>query len=188
MSNPSRASILVPYDPAWPSLYAAEARRIGEVLEAIALRIDHNGSTSVPGLCAKPIIDIQVSVASLEPLSAYRDPFERLGYTHLRHDDDSFAPFFFRPHGGPHSHHVHVVRAGGDEERRTLAFQDYLRANPEVARDYAALKLRLAEQYGYATASAREAYAIAKGPFVEAVLKAAQNSSAPFVTAGESNS
>jgi GrpB-like predicted nucleotidyltransferase (UPF0157 family) len=167
---PSAAAILAPYDPTWPHAFEAEERRIRAALGRVALRVDHHGSTAVPGLSAKPIIDIQVSVASLQPLMAFGDSLASIGYTHLVHPDDAFAPFFFRPHGWPHTHHVHVVEAGGDEERRTLAFRDYLRTHPEAARAYEAVKRRLAAEHGGETAAAREAYASAKGPFIDSII------------------
>ena len=114
---------IVPYDEAWPRLFAAERDRLSAALGPIALRIEHNGSTAVPGLAAKPVIDIQVSVARLQPLDRYAPALQRLGYVHLPHADDAFAPFFHRPAGWPHTHHVHVVEAGSAEERRTLAFR-----------------------------------------------------------------
>jgi len=84
---------IVPYDPTWPASFEAEAVRIREALGPIAVRIDHHGSTSVPGLAAKPIIDIQISVESLRPMDAYREPLRTLGYVHVPHADDSFGPF-----------------------------------------------------------------------------------------------
>src|SRR5690242_10267094 len=120
---------IVPYDPTWPAAFEAERKRIAESLGALALRIEHNGSTAVPGLAAKPVIDIQVSVARLRPIEQYRPALEQLGYQHLPHPDDAFAPFFYRPAEWPHTHHVHVVEAGSAEEERTLAFRDFLRAN-----------------------------------------------------------
>jgi GrpB-like predicted nucleotidyltransferase (UPF0157 family) len=112
---------IVPYDPAWSAAFAAERDRIVAVLRTVAVRIDHNGSTSVPGLAAKPVIDIQISVRILQPVEAYGALLEQLGYTHVPHEDDSVCPYFHRPATWPHSHHVHVVEAGGAEERRTLA-------------------------------------------------------------------
>ncbi|HXQ20175.1 MAG TPA: GrpB family protein, partial [Candidatus Acidoferrales bacterium] len=131
------------------------------------------GSTAVPGLAAKPVIDIQVSVAALEPMDPYRQPLRSIGYAHMPHPDDSFCPFFHRPREWPHNHHVHVVRAGDAEERRTLAFRDYLREHPETARAYAQLKLRLAAQFSVATQGSRQAYADAKTEFIEQVIAAA---------------
>ena len=135
---------IVPYDPTWPTAFEAEAVRLRSALKALALRIDHHGSTAVPGLGAKPIIDIQVSVATLQPLSAYGAHLEVIGYVHVPHPDDSFCPFFHRPIYWPHSHHVHVVERGGCEERRTLAFRDYLRDYPDVSREYEVLKRTVA--------------------------------------------
>src|SRR5262252_5168828 len=128
--------LIVPYDPIWPDAFAAEANRIRNALGVLALRIDHNGSTSIPRLAAKPIIDIQVSVCNLQPLEAYGDLLQSIGYHHVPHEDDSFCPFFHRPSDWPHTHHVHVVQAGSVEELRTLAFRDYLRNHDDAAQQY----------------------------------------------------
>jgi GrpB-like predicted nucleotidyltransferase (UPF0157 family) len=161
---------IVPYDPAWPAGYAREAVRIGGALGPLAVRIDHNGSTAVPGLAAKPVIDIQVSVLSLHPIDSYAEPLAAIGYSHLPHADDAFCPFFYKPARWPHTHHVHVVRHGGDEERRTLAFRDYLRSHDDAAREYERLKLALAVRYAAESAAERESYAQAKSEFVERIL------------------
>jgi GrpB-like predicted nucleotidyltransferase (UPF0157 family) len=163
------ALTIVPYDPGWPHAFAAERERIALALGALALRIDHHGSTSVPGLAAKPIIDIQVSVSRLEPLASYAGGLGRIGYVHVPHPDDAFCPFFHRPLAWPHTHHVHVVRAGGAEERATLAFRDYLREHPETVRAYETLKRGLAPRYAATTFASRQAYADAKTEFVSAV-------------------
>lgn len=164
---------IAPHDPKWPIAFAAERDRIAAALGALALRIDHNGSTSVPGLAAKPIIDIQVSVRSLQPIEAYAIRLAQLGYVHVPHPDDSFCPFFHRPAAWPHTHHVHVVQAGGAEERRTLAFRDYLREHPVVARQYEELKRGLAPQHRAAEFSSRQAYADAKTAFVISITERA---------------
>jgi len=161
---------IVPYDPSWPVEFEAEATRIRDALGAIALRIEHNGSTAIPGLAAKPIIDIQVSVKSLRPLKAYADPLRTIGYHHLPHPDDSFCPFFHRTSIWPHTHHVHVVEAGGAEERRTLAFRDYLHDHGDVARQYEQLKYAAAARFAPKDDQAREAYAQAKTEFIERVI------------------
>jgi GrpB-like predicted nucleotidyltransferase (UPF0157 family) len=166
---------IVPYDPRWPAAFQAEALRLRHALGSLALRIDHNGSTAVPGLAAKPVIDIQVSVASLRPLAAYCGPLEDIGYAHVPHPDDSFCPFFHRPSLWPHTHHVHVVEAGGDEERRTLAFRDYLCDHDDAAREYEELKRELALRVrGMMDPEAHEAYARAKTDFIERIVKRAQ--------------
>jgi len=85
---------VVPYDPGWLAAFESEAVRLRTVLGTLALRIDHNGSTAVPGLSAKPIIDIQVSVAALHPIATYGERLQAIGYVHVPDPDDSFCPFF----------------------------------------------------------------------------------------------
>jgi GrpB-like predicted nucleotidyltransferase (UPF0157 family) len=164
---------IVPYDRKWPMAFSAERARIAAALGSIAIRIDHNGSTAVPGLAAKPIIDIQVSVRSIQPINSYSSGLVLLGYVHVPHADDSFCPFFHRPGAWPHTYHVHVVESGGAEEKRTLAFRDYLREHLQVAREYENLKRRLASQHSEATFSALQAYADAKTEFVTSIMERA---------------
>jgi GrpB-like predicted nucleotidyltransferase (UPF0157 family) len=164
---------IVAYDPAWPGAFCAERDRIAVALGDLAVRIDHNGSTSVPGLAAKPVIDIQISVRRVQPIEEYRGRLTQLGYVHVPHPDDSFCPFFHRPAAWPHTHHVHVVEAGGAEERRTLAFRDHLREHPDVARAYEELKRRLAPRYSAATFASRQAYADAKEEFITRITEQA---------------
>src|SRR5262245_16428240 len=160
---------IVPYDPRWPAAFDVEAIRLREALGALALRVDHHGSTSIPGLVSKPIIDIQVSVAVLERIAAFGEPLRRAGYVHVPHADDSFCPFFHRPSQWPHTHHVHVVKVGGIEECRTLAFRDYLREHGDAAREYGQLKQDLARQLAPIDHESREAYARAKTDFIERI-------------------
>jgi ribosomal-protein-alanine N-acetyltransferase len=171
---------LVSYDPAWPAAFAAERDRIASALGARALRIDHHGSTAVPGLEAKPIIDIQVSVGSLNPLSSYAEALAEAGYFHAPHPDDAWCPFFYRPAAWPHTHHVHLVESGGDAERRTLAFRDYLRDRADVARDYALLKRELSRRYDAGELHGLEGYADAKTEFVVATTDIALAAGYPF--------
>lgn len=161
---------IVPYDPHWPAAFEAEAFRIRRALGAIALRVDHHGSTAVPGLAAKPIIDIQISVGNLQPLSTFGSPLATIGYSHVAHPDDAFCPFFHRPALWPHTHHVHVVVSGSPEERRTLAFRDYLRDHVNAASEYQRLKHDLAAQLIGADPESRETYARAKTDVVERIV------------------
>lgn len=161
---------LTPYDPNWPAMFAAEAIRLRRALGPVAVRIDHHGSTAVPGLAAKPVIDIQISVATLHRFESFGTPLETLGYVHVPHPDDTFCPFFHRPAEWPHTHHVHVVEAGGEEERRTLTFRDYLRQNRDAAHEYEQLKRRLITEINPRDAAARERYAERKTAFVERIL------------------
>lgn len=159
---------LVPYDPGWPERFRAEAERLAGGLEGVARRIDHIGSTAVPGLVAKPTIDILVVVEELEPDAGYRGPLERLGYL-FRPDDEPEHRFFYAPPEGPRRYQVHVVRRGGPWDERHLRFRDYLRSHQEVATEYAKLKRALAVRYE----DDPLAYAEAKTPFVRDVERRA---------------
>ncbi len=159
---------VVPYDPQWPQLFSQIGGTFRQVLAETAQRIDHIGSTAVPGLDAKPIIDIQISVAALEPLDAYRSPLESLGYVH-RADNRERTKRYFREAPGQRRTHIHVRRAGSWGEQFALLFRDYLRVNMEDAQRYASLKRRLAEQYG----QDRLSYAEAKAPFIWEIMKKA---------------
>jgi GrpB-like predicted nucleotidyltransferase (UPF0157 family) len=161
------------YDPRWPLEFEAERDRIAQRIGRIASRIDHNGSTAVPGLDAKPVIDIQISVRQLQPIRCYAEPLATLGYVHVPHADDAFCPFFHHPKEWPHTHHVPVVKSGGQEERRTLAFRDFLREHSNIATEYVALKKRLAALTDATDALSREAYASTKSEFIERIVQTA---------------
>jgi GrpB-like predicted nucleotidyltransferase (UPF0157 family) len=133
---------VVPSEPAWPDRFEWWRTRLAEALGDTALRIDHIGSTSVPGLPAKPVIDIQVSVPDVDDEAAYVTQIEGLGVA-LRTRETAHR--YFRPGGGAiRDVQIHVCAAGSAWERMHLLFRDYLRGNPSVAEAYAALKQRLA--------------------------------------------
>ena len=161
---------IVAYDPAWPGRFAKLGRELRAGLGEVALRIDHIGSTSVPGLAAKPIIDLQVSVASFEPLEAFRKPLERLGYVY-RTDNPERTKRYFREPPGRRRTHVHVRRAGSFSEQWALLFRDYLRARRDVALEYEAVKRRLAVRFG----DDRRGYTDAKVPFMWEVIRRADD-------------
>jgi GrpB-like predicted nucleotidyltransferase (UPF0157 family) len=168
--------VIAPYDPAWPGAFATEAARIHRVFGALALRIEHVGSTSVPGLAAKPIIDIQVSVPTLGPVDLYHEWLTGLGYTHFSLGAfDLVYPFFKRPAGWPSTHHVHLCAAGSEQERDHLAFRDHLRRNPAVAAEYAGLKRELASAHDGLTMESQEQFSLAKSAFVRSVLARARD-------------
>jgi len=165
------------YDPNWPALFEEEARRLCDAFGSAALRIEHVGSTAVPGLAAKPVIDIQVSVASLVPHGRYLNTMAALGYRHVALDDfDLVYPFFHKPAEWLSTHHVHLCLAGGEQEWKHLAFRNYLRAHPQTTRAYEALKRELARTHDGTTPRAMEAYSLAKSEFVVNVLRAAEAS------------
>ena len=162
---------IVFYLAAWPDEFTVEAMRIRSHLRDRALRIDHVGSTAVPGLSAKPIIDIQISVASLTPRGLFTQDMAALGYSHLDLGDfDLVYPYFRRPDEWPHTHHVHICEHGGEQERRHLAFRDYLRRHPDRAAEYLSLKRYLADVHRGSDQHSREQYALGKSAFVEGVI------------------
>jgi GrpB-like predicted nucleotidyltransferase (UPF0157 family) len=170
---PASRIAIVGYDPTWPDGFEREAERLQRALGPICTRIDHVGSTSVPQLAAKPVIDIQISVAQLHPLDPYRDRLSEVGYFHYAHSDDRNYPFFHKPADWPHSHHVHVCSRGSQEERQHLAFCAYLRDHREVANAYEQLKRRLAEIHSAETMSSRNAYSDAKSAFIGDIIERA---------------
>jgi GrpB-like predicted nucleotidyltransferase (UPF0157 family) len=158
---------IVPYDPAWPPLFARLGRDLRAALDGVAVRIDHIGSTAVPGLVAKPVIDVQISVAAFEPLAAYRLPLERLGYV-FRADNTERTKRYFREALGTRRTHLHVRQAGSFSEQFALLCRDFLRTHPEVAARYGELKTMLARQYS--AVEQRHAYREAKEPFIWSVM------------------
>jgi GrpB-like predicted nucleotidyltransferase (UPF0157 family) len=139
-----------------------------EALGAIALRIDHIGSTSITGLAAKPIIDIQISVAEFEPLDLYRLPLEKLGYV-FRAMNPELTKRYFREQAGARRTHIHVRRSGSWAEQFALLFRDYMRIHDEDAQAYAKLKYDLAEEYQ----EDRQRYTESKTPFIWEIMRKA---------------
>jgi GrpB-like predicted nucleotidyltransferase (UPF0157 family) len=131
---------ILDYDDAWPALADAELRRVEEALGEVAVRLEHVGSTAVPGLAAKPIIDLLVCVDSIGPRVRYVEPLERLGYLFAPAPESAGRHFFAKPPRRPRTHHVHVVEAGSEHEFRHVAVRDFLRSHPDEAASYAALK------------------------------------------------
>src|SRR3954447_15219488 len=138
---------IVDYDPSWPLRAAEELRRIGQALGPAAARLEHVGSTAVPGLAAKPILDLQLSVGALESRARYVEPLERLGYMFAPAPEAPDYHFFAKPPERPRSHHLHVCEVGSAHELRHLAVRDFLRSHDEEAARYAALKREVVERH-----------------------------------------
>lgn len=156
------------YDPAWPHIFEELRDRLAAAMGPTALRIDHVGSTAVPGLAAKPVVDVQVSVPDVEAEAAYRDAIERQGLA-LRYREVGHR-YFRPPPGLPRTWQVHVCSAGSHWERVHLLFRDYLRAHRDRADAYARLKRRLARVHP----DDRIAYTDAKSAFIEETLTLAE--------------
>lgn len=152
------------YDPAWEESYARERERIAAALGDLVLEIHHIGSTSVPGLAAKPIIDILVVMEGLEDAKTCIAPLAELGYTFIDHPENVARRYFRK--GVPRSHHLHIVAAGSAEHRDPLDFRDALRADPDLLAAYASLKSALAAAHRHD----RSGYTENKSDFVRQAL------------------
>jgi GrpB-like predicted nucleotidyltransferase (UPF0157 family) len=159
---------VVTYDPSWPGRYQWWRDRLADQLAGTALRIEHVGSTAVPGLAAKPTIDVQVSVADLDDEARYVTRIEQVG-VQLRSRDALHR--FFRPFAGqPREVHVHVCQAGSDWEREHLLFRNFLRSYPAAKDAYAKAKWEAAAVW----ANDRIAYTEAKTGVILDLLDAAE--------------
>ena len=155
-----------PYDPAWAADFAAEAARLAPVFGANLVAVHHIGSTAVPGLPAKPIIDILPVVHDLALVDGLNAPMAALGYIAKGENGIPGRRYFRKGSDAHHTHHVHVFEASSPEIAKHLAFRDYLRAHPEDRDAYGRLKTTLAAQYR----TDPPAYTEAKTEFVQAIL------------------
>jgi GrpB-like predicted nucleotidyltransferase (UPF0157 family) len=168
---------VVPYDPSWPRLFEQERDHLQSCLpNDLVKRIEHFGSTAVPGLAAKAIVDILVEVADLQETKTRIAPLlEAQGYDYFWRPSsgDSTPPFYAwfikRDERGLRTHHIHMVE-GNFEHWDGLLFRDYLIQHPDVAREYAELKVRLSERHD----RDRVAYTKAKSDFVTSVTARAK--------------
>ncbi len=159
--------VIVAYDPTWPEQYEAERARVEAALGDLVLAIHHIGSTAVPGLPAKPTIDILVELRTLDLPEDRVATMERFGFEYRGEYGIPGRRYF----SDGHSRHVHAFLADNPEVQRHLLFRDYLRAHPADAARYAALKRDLAERYKDDHAG----YTEAKAPFIEAVIERAKS-------------
>jgi len=161
---------LVPYDPAWRDLFLAEAARLRAALGGRVLAIEHVGSTSIPGMDAKPVLDMMAAVSSLAEAGRLVPLIEALGYEPRPDPEIPERRFFVRGRTTRRTHHFSLAEPTSRYWRDTLLFRDWLRAHPEAAEEYRALKHALAAQH----ATDREKYTTGKGVFVHAVLARAR--------------
>ena len=158
------------YNPEWPALFARERELIYTALEEFALDIQHMGSTSVPNLAAKPIIDILVGVQTLELPPEHVSALGSIGYEYRGQLAANIPEDLYFPKGSPRSHQIHMTVLGGEFWDTHLLFRDYLRANPKTVKEYEILKRRLTAQYP----TGRLAYTDAKTDFITGVLATAR--------------
>jgi GrpB-like predicted nucleotidyltransferase (UPF0157 family) len=166
--------IVVEYNPNWPAIFESLRARTAAILGDMAAAIEHVGSTAVPGLAAKPIIDMDVLLVSETMLPAAIERLANLGYVHQGDLGIPDREAFLTPAGDP-AHHLYVCPPHSAEFRRHLAFRDYLRAHPVDAKRYGDLKLALAERFR----KDRLAYTEAKTEFIVQMTDRAQKTSRP---------
>src|ERR1035438_3809709 len=153
-------------DPSWPEQFVTESRAILDVLHPLRPRIEHFGSTPIPNLPAKPIIDIFIMVADVSVWPRLVAPLSSLGYIYWAENPRTDRMFFVKgmpPFGRRRSHHVHVRTPADTTE---LDFRDWLRVFPADAARYAKIKRELAQRFK----CNREAYTVAKGEFIQQML------------------
>lgn len=157
---------LVGHDPTWASLYASEERLIRSALRGLLVDVQHFGSTSIPGIHAKPILDLMVGVRCLSIADRFRSLFDSIGYEYQAGRQFPGGAFFAK--GMPRTHHLHVVEWSGWKWRQNLAFRDRLRGAPCLARSYEAEKMALASRYP----GDRASYTAAKADFIRRSIDA----------------
>lgn len=159
--------VIVPYNPDWVNQYNNEAALIHEAIGSYLASLEHIGSTSVPGLASKPIIDLLAGMNSLADTPVIVPLLRDLGYTYKpEYETDLPERRYFSKHiAGQQSFHLHMVEPDTQFFRRHIAFRDYLRTHPEYAAEYAALKMDLAKQFG----NDREGYTDAKTDFIKKI-------------------
>lgn len=162
---------LVPYDNQWPQLAEVEIKMLQEALpKNHIIDIQHVGSTAIPGILAKPIIDIQIAVDSLVAVKKIAiETLKNNGYEYWDEDPDPEKMFFVKgmpPFGDKRTHHVHIIEPKAKRWQSRIIFRDYLIAHPEAAREYEQLKIKLAQEYTYD----REQYTDAKTKFIDDIL------------------
>jgi len=162
---------MVAYDPRWPGSYSEEQQRLTPVLAPWLTRpIEHVGSTSVPGLVAKPIIDMVAVVADIESFDGAVPALGAVGWVSAPEPLDAVnrEMSFCTPSVQRRTHHLHVVEEASSSWREWIAFRDYLRVRPELAVEYGALKTRLAAEHG-GDPNERDAYRAGKAAWIRAV-------------------
>ena len=167
-SSEGRPVVVSDYDDAWPGLFRRIAEPVQEALGELVVAVEHVGSTAVPGLAAKPVIDIAV-VRSPADVPEAIDRLRKLGYVHQGDKGIAGREAFMWPPHMPR-HHLYVVVAGSKPHADHVRFRDYLRTHPDVAHGYATFKKSLAEQHR----NDRARYADAKAEFISRVLAAVE--------------
>lgn len=139
---------VVSYNSNWKKMYKEESGKIKNILNDIIIDIHHIGSTAIPGIKSKPVIDILVEVKDIEEVDQYNRKMKELGYE-VMGEYGIPKRRFFRKGGNKRTHHVHIFQVGNEEIKRHINFKEYLIAHPDKEREYSKLKEELANRYAY---------------------------------------
>jgi len=165
-----RNIVVVPYNPQWPEMFRREAAKIVAIFGPELVDLHHIGSTSVPGLSAKPIIDMMPLVRDINEVDRFNPAMAQLGYEPMGEYGIPGRRYFRKGGDENRSHHLHAFGFDSPEVARHLDFRDYLIAHPTEARQYADLKTRLAEQFPHDI----ERYMDGKDAFIKTIIQKAQ--------------
>jgi len=169
LAGNSRPVVIKHYDPNWPEMFQKEAALIKKTIAPFITTIQHIGSTSVPGLAAKPIIDMLIGLKRLSDSIHFAPLIINIGYRYFPEHEVEIPErrYFSKIINSDMGYHLHMVEPDSEFCHRHLAFRDYLRTHADTAADYAALKNKIAEEYG----SDREGYTDAKSDFIKGIEK-----------------
>lgn len=157
---------VVPHNPEWKQAFTTESQKLAIVLAENLVTIHHIGSTAVPGIYAKPIIDFLIEVKEIELVERQTSAIEQLGYEAMGEFGLVGRRYFRKENpSGIRTHHVHIYQTNSPDIKRHVAFRDYLIAHPQIAKQYSQLKQELAQKYPHDI----EAYMDGKDKFVKQV-------------------
>ena len=171
IGSPRNTVQLVPHHGSWARVFAKEKKRIKKALGDSVVDIQHIGSTSIPQIHAKPIIDIIIGVHTIEKAGLLTKPLKHLGYEYMRDRGNPRVRLFFAK--GPHTrhtHHLHIVKYNGKVWRAHTSFARYLRTHKHWAKKYEVLKKKLAQKFEHD----RDSYTSGKAPFIQQVMRKAR--------------
>lgn len=160
---------VVSYNPNWKKMYKEESEKVKNILNDIIIDIHHIGSTSIPGIKAKPVIDILVEVKNIEVVDRYNNKMKELGYEAMG-EHGIPKRRFFRKRENKRTHHIHIFQVGNEEIERHINFKEYLVAHPDKAREYSKLKEKLANKYTHDV----ENYINSKSDFIKEIDRKAK--------------
>jgi len=161
---------LLPYSPKWAEAFEKEKKLLSRILNRIVVDIQHIGSTSIPGIVAKPIIDIQLAVHSLPEVSEIRSKLEEVGYEYRENGSDDTQILFVKGSEEKRTYYLHISELESSQWQNSIGFRDYLRKNPKRAEQYSNLKKDLASKYS----SYRDKYTASKAKFIQETIELAR--------------